>query len=154
MDYIVRKAISKDFNDVYELICELLDVPVGYISMNALEKVYLSNLQSVIKEQYIAELSGKIVGFINLTFDMRLSEVGMVVVIDELVVRKDNRNNGIGSGLVEYAVNLAKSKGCFMVEVATNFRREDTHRFYEKNKFIRNGYRFGYDMLGEQNEDK
>ena len=86
-------------------------------------------------------------GFISLTFDMRLSEAGKLAVIDELVVKKEQRNNSTGTALVEYAIKLAKLIGCSMVEVATNFRREDTHRFYEKNKFVKNGYRFSFDGL-------
>jgi len=145
MSFTIRKAVNKDFAEIYELICELVDSPVGGISFSALEKIYQANLHSEIKRQYVAELSGEIVRFISLTFDMRLSEAGKVAVIDELVVKKEQRNNGIGTALVEYAIKLAKSIGCCMVEVATNFRREDTHRFYEKNKFVKNGYRFSFD---------
>jgi len=145
MSCIIRKAVSEDFIAVYGLICELVGSPVDGLSSISLVKIYQANLLSDIKGQYIAELSGEIVGFISLTFDMRLSEVGKVAVIDELVVKKDLRNIGIGSALVEYAIGFAKSTGCCMVEVATNLCREAAHRFYERNGFVKNGYRFGFD---------
>jgi len=90
MSFTIRKAVNKDFAEIYELICELVDSPVGGISFSALEKIYQANLHSEIKRQYVAELSGEIVRFISLTFDMRLSEAGKVAVIDELVVKKNN----------------------------------------------------------------
>jgi PhnO protein len=147
MSLSIRKAASEDFDEVYKLICELVGTPVGAISYSSLKEIYQANLLSDIKGQYLAELSDEIVGFISLTFDMRLSEGGKVAVIDELVVKEKQRSNGIGSALVEYAIKLAKSYRCCMVEVATNLRREDTHRFYEKKGFVKNGYRFGFDDL-------
>ena len=81
---------------------------------------------------------------------MRLSEAGKVAVIDELVVKEKQRNNGIGSTLVQHAIRLAKSTGCCLIELATSFRREDAHRFYEKNGFIKSGYRFSFDDLEGQ----
>lgn len=55
MSCIIRKAVSEDFADVYDLICELVGSPVGGISLNALEKIYQTNLLSDIKGQYIAD---------------------------------------------------------------------------------------------------
>ena len=147
MSLTIRKAASEDFDEVYKLICELVGSPVGAISYSSLKEIYQANLLSDIKGQYLAELSDEIVGFISLTFDMRLSEGGKVAVIDELVVKEKQRSKGIGTALVEYAIMLAKSNCCCMVEVATNLRREDTHRFYEKKGFVKNGYRFGFDDL-------
>ncbi len=147
MGLTIRKATSEDFADVYELICELCGSPVGGMSLGALEKIYQANLLNDSKGLYVAECSGEIVGFISLTFDMGLSEAGKVVVIDELVVREKRRNNGVGSALVEYAIRHAKLTGCCLVELATSFRREDAHRFYEKNGFVKNGYRFSFNDL-------
>jgi len=42
-----------------------------------------------------------------MTFDMRLSEAGNVAMIDELVVKKDQRSKGSDSALLEYAVRIA-----------------------------------------------
>lgn len=53
-----------NFIAVYDLICELVGSPVGEMSSNVLEKIFQANILSEIKGQYIAELSGKIVGFI------------------------------------------------------------------------------------------
>jgi len=147
MNFKIRKAVSEDFEEVYNLICELVGSPVGSISYTTLEEIYKTNLLSDNKELFVAELSGEVVGFASLTFDIRLSEAGKVAVIDELVVKEKERNKGIGSALVQCIVKLAKSNCCCLIEVASNFRRGAAHRFYEKNKFVKNGYRFSFDVF-------
>lgn len=46
---------------------------------------------------------------------------------------------------MNHAVQIAKNYGCIMFEVSTNLRRIETHLFYEKIGFTKNGYRFGFD---------
>lgn len=52
MSFTIRKAVNKDFAEIYELICELVDSPVSGISFSALRKIYQANLHSEIKGQY------------------------------------------------------------------------------------------------------
>ncbi len=146
MNFKIREATTADFALIYNLICELVGIPVGGIPTNKLAEIFSTNLQFYNKGHYIAESSGSVVGFISITLDLRLSEAGKVIVIDELVVRKSCRGNGIGSALLNHVVGLAKAADCCMLEVATNLCRKDTHHFYEKNSFNKNGYRFGFDL--------
>lgn len=145
MRYQIRRANKFDFEVVYKLICQLVETEPGTISTKALKDIYLENLHARNKEHYIAEYAGDAVGFISISYDLRLSEVGKVAVIDELVVDINKRKLGIGALLVNHAVQIAKNDGCIMFEVSTNLRRIETHLFYEKIGFTKNGYRFGFD---------
>ena len=140
----IRRADENDFHYIYDLICQLVDAEYGTISQQSLREIYVNNLNSDEKEIYVAEENDVVVGFISVTYDMRLSEVGKVAVIDELVVDAKQRSNGIGSQLLDFAINCAKSNSCYYIEVETSQKRIDTHRFYEKSGFVKNGFRFGY----------
>ena len=140
----IRKANKNDFDSIYTLVCQLVDAEYGKISYPELNNIYVNNLSSDNKEIYVAEDSDAVVGFISITYDMRLSEVGKVAIVDELIVDVKLRNNRIGSQLLDFAKNCAKSNLCYYIEVETSQRRTATHRFYEKSGFVKNGFRFGY----------
>lgn len=44
--------------------------------------------------------------------------------------------------LLNYAVQLAKNKKCDVIELTSNFTRENAHRFYEKNGFKKTSFKF------------
>lgn len=140
----IRKANENDFIYIYELVCQLIEAEYGTISQQVLMEIYQNHLISETKEIFVAEDSNVVIGFISVAYDIRLSEVGKVAVIEELVVDAKQRNNGIGSQLLAFAINCAKCNSCNYFEVETNQRRIDTHRFYEKFGFVKNGFRFGY----------
>lgn len=140
----IRRADETDFSSVYTLICQLVGAEYGTILQTDMKDIYVKNLSSDMKDSFVAMSNGHVIGFMSLTYDMRLSEVGKVTVIDELVVDEKQRNSGIGSALIHYAINCAIKNSCGYIEVSTNLRRIDAHKFYEKASFEKNGYRFGY----------
>jgi GNAT superfamily N-acetyltransferase len=84
----------------------------------------------------IAEQDGEIVGTLQLTFIPGLSHKGMTRALIEAVrVSSATRGGGIGSRLLEWAVEEARSRGCGMVQLTTNASRTDAHRFYAKLGF-------------------
>ena len=84
----------------------------------------------------IAEQEGEIVGTLQLTFIPGLSHKGMTRALIEAVrVSSAARGGGIGSRLIEWAVEEACTRGCGMVQLTTNAARTDAHRFYAKLGF-------------------
>jgi GNAT superfamily N-acetyltransferase len=84
----------------------------------------------------IAEQEGEIVGTLQLTFIPGLSHKGMTRALIEAVrVSSAARGGGIGSRLIEWAVEEARTRGCGMVQLTTNAARTDAHRFYSKLGF-------------------
>ena len=84
----------------------------------------------------IAEQEGEIVGTLQLTFIPGLSHKGMTRALIEAVrVSSAARGGGIGSRLIEWAVEEARTRGCGMVQLTTNATRTDAHRFYAKLGF-------------------
>lgn len=83
---------------------------------------------------YVACLSGKVVGWIDLAVNFHLASEPRVEIAG-LVVSADVRSRGIGSLLVERAEQWALSRGLTAMLVRSRVTREDAHRFY-----LREGY--------------
>ncbi|MGE3147418.1 MAG: N-acetyltransferase family protein [Pseudorhodoplanes sp.] len=84
----------------------------------------------------VAEMDGAVVGTLQVTFIRGLSRRGMRRALIEAVrVASDRRGAGIGARIVRAAIDLARAEGCGMVQLATDKRRKDAHRFYERLGF-------------------
>ena len=50
-------------------------------------------------------------------------------------MREDLRGRGIGGALIAWAIEEARGRGCALVQLTSNKRRVDAHRFYGRLRF-------------------
>jgi GNAT superfamily N-acetyltransferase len=85
----------------------------------------------------IAEMGGRIVGTLQITFIRGLSRRGARrAQIEDVRVAGPHRGTGIGEQIVRAAIKIARDAGCSMVQLTTDKRRKDAHRFYERLGFV------------------
>ncbi|MDO3434240.1 GNAT family N-acetyltransferase [Rhizobium sp. CBN3] len=85
---------------------------------------------------YVAERGREIVGTFQTMLTTSLTGRGSSTMIIEAVqTRADMRGQGIGTGMIEFAVAEAKSRGVRLVQLTSNVIRKDAHRFYERLGF-------------------
>ena len=85
----------------------------------------------------VAVSGGEVVGTLQLTFIPGLSRRGALrAQIEAVRVREDRRGHGLGAALLEWAVAQARHRGCALVQLTTDKRRGDAHRFYERLGFV------------------
>jgi ribosomal protein S18 acetylase RimI-like enzyme len=79
----------------------------------------------------VAEADGHIAGMLQITFIPGLSRRGAWRAQIE-AVRVDNqlRSRGIGGWLIGRAVEIARERGCRLVQLTSDKRRTEAHRFY------------------------
>lgn len=83
----------------------------------------------------VAVEGDELLGFISLHFIPQLALPGDFCRISYFCVGEASRSRGVGTGLEEATVALARERGCDRIEVHCHARREAAHRFY---------YRQGY----------
>lgn len=87
-------------------------------------------------EIMVAELDGEIVGCLQLTVIPGLSRMGLIRgQLEGVRVSSRQRGQRIGELLVRSAMERAKALGCGVVQLTTDRRRTDAHRFYERLGF-------------------
>ena len=62
--------------------------------------------------------------------------------IDELIVDKKFRGQGIGQSLLEKMTEIARENDCKRIELDSAFNRREAHVFYEKSGFENRAYLF------------
>ncbi|MFE6964227.1 GNAT family N-acetyltransferase [Agromyces sp. NPDC057679] len=79
---------------------------------------------------------GAIVGTMQLTFIPGLSRGGATrMQIEAVRVADELRGAGIGSAMIGWAVEHAREGGARLVQLTSDARRDDAHRFYERLGF-------------------
>ena len=84
----------------------------------------------------IAERDGASVGTMQLTFIPGINRLGEFRCLIEAVhIAPTHRNLGLGSEMIRWAIEEAREKGCGIVQLTSNKKRLDAHRFYERLGF-------------------
>lgn len=97
---------------------------------------------------WVAEIDGRVVGLVGLLD--RVGEKG-VCEVEPLVVSGEYRNKGIGSKLVEYVKEEAKTKGYRFFSIRPELRNEEAFKLYVKLGFnLVGGVELFQDLLPER----
>jgi ribosomal protein S18 acetylase RimI-like enzyme len=88
------------------------------------------NNQYIVGVDLFAE---RIIGCYQLSFIVGLSHLGGErAQIESVRIASDLRGTGLGTLLMEDAIERARKRGCFLLQLTTDVRREQTKRFYER----------------------
>lgn len=86
----------------------------------------------------IDEGDGTVLGYLQLTYIPGLGRHGQErALIEGVRVRGDRRGAGLGRELLTWAIDRARARGCTLVQLTSNKRREEAHRFYASLGFAR-----------------
>ena len=89
-------------------------------------------------ELIVAELDGKVIGTLQLTYTPSLSYRGSKrCTVESVRVDRELRGKGIGKEMMLWAIERAKEKGCLSMQLTSHNDREDAHRFYEQLGFAK-----------------
>lgn len=80
----------------------------------------------------------KIIGMINLLITISTAEGGFVLLLEDLVIRKEHRGQGYGSQLLQHAIEFARQKNFLRITLLTD-QPSESRKFYLKHGFVESG---------------
>ncbi|OLR91670.1 GNAT family N-acetyltransferase [Actinokineospora bangkokensis] len=134
----IRRATAAD---VAGIVALLADDPLGAARERPGDPRYDAAFAAIDSDPdqllAVADEGGAVVGTLQLTLTPGLSRVGATrATIEAVRVRGDQRGDGLGQRLVEWAVDVARERGAVLVQLTTDASRTDAHRFYERLGFV------------------
>ena len=103
------------------------------------EQLYtIERFDKAIKERqiYIAKLGSDVIGYVRISFHSQC-ESGLVnmkiVVLDEIVVRAEYRDMGIGTQIMDDVKALGKAFGCSSLQLGVYPQNDEAVAFFQKN---------------------
>lgn len=141
MSLTFREATRDDLEVIVKL---LANDPLGSKREDTslpLNQRYIDAFDSIDRDPnnqiLVAERKHQLVGILQLTFIPNLSHTGSWrCLIEGVRIHEAFRGQGYGEAMFEHAIQLAKQKGCSMVQLTSDKQRPDALRFYEKLGFV------------------
>ncbi|WP_374986787.1 GNAT family N-acetyltransferase [Streptomyces fradiae] len=137
-DLAIRRAT---ISDVPAIVALLADDPLGAQRESPGDLApYLSAFERVVADPHqhlvVAVRESKVVGTLHLTVIPGLSRRGATRSLIEAVrVHADARGTGLGTVLVEWAIQESRRQDCALVQLTSDVSRTDAHRFYQRLGF-------------------
>lgn len=129
----IREARPGDWPEVAALLAELGRPDVrGTDEEPAAREVYELYLGRDDAAAFVAELDGRVVGFVNLEVRTRLNFTTPQAWIPDLIVAEEARGRGAGAALLARCEELARERGCWSLTLESANWRERAHAFYTR----------------------
>ncbi|GAA4065926.1 GNAT family N-acetyltransferase [Streptomyces shaanxiensis] len=137
-DLEIRPAVA---DDIPAIVGMLADDPLGaqrespddltpYLA--AFERLRSDPNQHLI----VAVRESRVVGTLQLTVIPGLSRRGSTrSIIEGVRIHTDERGSGLGTQLIEWAIEESRRQNCQLVQLTSDNSRTDAHRFYERLGF-------------------
>ncbi|MFJ9087047.1 GNAT family N-acetyltransferase [Streptomyces sp. NPDC102384] len=138
-DLEIRPAAAED---IPEIVAMLADDPLGaqrespedltpYLAAH--ERLTADANQHLV----VAVRGGRVVGTLQLSIIPGLSRKGSTrSIIESVRIHADERGSGLGTQLIEWAVDESRREHCQLVQLTSDATRTDAHRFYERLGFV------------------
>ncbi|MEV7691617.1 GNAT family N-acetyltransferase [Streptomyces bungoensis] len=137
-DLEIRRATAEDLPAIVGM---LADDPLGALRESpddltpyvaALERLNADPNQRLV----VAVREGQVVGTLQLTVIPGLSRKGATrSIVEGVRVHADERGGGLGTRLIEWAIEESRRQKCQLVQLTSDNSRTDAHRFYERLGF-------------------
>ncbi|NED14813.1 GNAT family N-acetyltransferase [Streptomyces sp. SID9124] len=138
-DMDIRRATV---DDLAEIVALLADDPLGAQrespdDLTPYRKAFGRLAEDPNQHTMVAVRTGRVVGTLQLTVIPGLSRRGSTrSVIEAVRIHADERGNGLGTRLIQWAVDESRRQDCQLVQLTSDVSRTDAHRFYERLGFV------------------
>jgi GNAT superfamily N-acetyltransferase len=137
--FSIRFAQTSDVPELARLFGELgYDIP-SFVLAERLKAFGAAGQHALVASDLSAD---RLLGVATLHATPVLHRPGPVGRVTALVVDASVRGRGIGRALMAAAESWAAEQGCVLMEVTSNQRRADAHKFYEGLGYERTSFRF------------
>jgi len=149
------KITSACLSDIPAL-CRLLDVLFTQeIEFAPNHEAQIAGLAAIISnpdigQVIVARQDENIVGMLSLLYTISTALGGRVALLEDMVVASSARGTGVGTKILNYAIDVAKKSGCKRITLLTDETNEAAQRFYIKQGFLASSMRSLRLRLGEK----
>jgi GNAT superfamily N-acetyltransferase len=138
-EYVVRRATRADVGKIVELIAaDQLGRERDGGELAPYERAFAA-IDGDLAQLLVAlsDADGEVVGTLQLTFIPGMARRGATrAQIEAVRISSHLRGRGLGGALIAWAVDHAREQGCALVQLTSDKRRDEAHRFYGRLGFV------------------
>jgi GNAT superfamily N-acetyltransferase len=135
----IRIANKNDLNELIRLLNELFTQDIEFEPNYEKQKIGLLKIieNEDIGEILILQMDNRIIGMVSLLYSISTALGGKVAIVEDMIIDKNFRNQGLGKQLLNEAILYSKKRHCVRLTLLTDFNNEVAIRFYENFGFKR-----------------
>ena len=139
-DLKFRIAIKQDLDRIVEMLADDVLGSKRERYERPLPDSYIKAFQAITadpnNELVVACRREEIIGVQQITFTPYIThQGGWRATIEGVRTSSSERGKGLGTELIRFGIQRAKERGCHLVQLTTDKKREDALRFYESLGF-------------------
>lgn len=133
----VEPATIEDLPALTELVMDLMARSEDFSPDEALQE---RGLRLILEQPsrgriFVIRNAERIFGMVNLLFTISTARGGFVILMEDVVIHPDHRNQGFGTMLVDYVVDFAKQKSFKRITLLTDKMSAEAQEFFKKHGF-------------------
>lgn len=141
MDLVIREAVQADVPQIVRMLAnddlgwqrEQYQEPLPQHYFDAFIEIAADKNNYLI----VVELDQKVIGTCQLTIIPYLTyKGGRRGQIEGVRIDESYRGQGVGKKMITWAINKARDRGCHLLQLTMDKKREETIKFYQKLGFI------------------
>ncbi len=131
-------AAAKDLPQMVELLGSLFEQEAEFSPDASKQETALKMIFADAKlgKLYVAREGAKVVAMASLLFTVSTAEGGRAALFEDLVVRPEYRNQGIGARILEYVIEQARAEGVLRLTLLTDMQNEQAQALYRRLGFV------------------
>jgi GNAT superfamily N-acetyltransferase len=134
----VEQATLLDLPQLSDLLHDLFSMESDFKPDRAKQ---MRGLQLILEQPnrgriFVLRHNGLILGMINLLFTISTAEGGFVIMLEDVIVHRDHRHQGIGAKLLAHAIEYAKVKNFLRITLLTDRLNDESQRFFKSHGFF------------------
>ncbi len=140
-EILIREGDPADLQDLEKLLLQLY---ISVTDTNGLDKNSIAkNMEKVLQDEhyicFVAVKGNRLIGCIFLYYHQSILHNAPSLMIEEVIVDKDHRNEGIGKRMIQEAIAFAKKSNFAEIEVSTEVANTRAQYFYHSFGFVDRG---------------
>ncbi|MFD1744527.1 GNAT family N-acetyltransferase [Rhizobium helianthi] len=138
---VFRRAEESDLPSIIAMLADDALGRTREVVSDPVDRRYVEAFEDISddKNQYLAVAAtqrGEVVGCLQISFLPGLSRLGLWRgQIESVRVASSHRGQGLGKQMILWAIEQCRAHGCGTVQLTSDNRRVDAHRFYESLGF-------------------
>lgn len=127
----LRRASPPDLAQILSLLAQMHDQDSTDQPTPELQETFAEILATKSRALLVVVDGERLLGTLDLVVVPNLTRGGRPwAMIENIVVDSANRRRGIGGALLDEAVKIARSAGCYKVQLVSHSRRDAAHALY------------------------
>ncbi len=133
----IEFAAESDLAQMADLLAELFTLESDFEPQRARQ---LRGLRAILENPalgklFVLRIGGEVTGMANALITVSTAEGGRVLLLEDVIVRREHRGGGLGRRLVEHVLDWAREQGITRVTLLADRDNRSALDFYRKLGF-------------------